>query len=708
MRLSHPTEERAHWLVDVARASGLSDLGLEARAPFSQIRAAWAEIARVSGISEEELAERVSRHFRLTRADLSTFEPQTAKLIPEKTARKHGVLPLRATDHLLVVATSDPVNMEAEQEIQFVSGRQPVFQLAAPGPLLEAIERAYSREKIVDFVLQTLAAEASQDEVQIVREGSADVGALQSGQPARSIGTLVNRILRQAVRAGASAIQVGPTGESGEVRMRLDGLDEHFMHLPTPALVRMVKRLKEMARLEVDHHARRQVGRFRATMGGDAYRFQVRVEPAGGFERVHIRVTRPDDHPDLSQMDLGPGQVAELEQLLNSDGGVVLAVVPEETGRSRMFTAMVQSLGRSGRTVFCLERRIDYDLDQVHMVEVDGEEGLGFADAMQHALEQGPDVVAIGDLSDPRAARLAFDAAARGILVLARCHGDDAIAGVARLTALGIERTRLAGGLRATVAERLLRSICPDCGRGVRVPDDIPSGERALAEVHRVTPTRVPVGCDACRGTGYRGRVPILEVIPFDGRLADLVRAGALLSDLKNAAREDAVPDLRDAGIRRVMAGDTSLREVERVLGPSLTSAGSDRRTVLVVDDTASDRLLMRTLLEEQGFEVLEAPNGVSALAKLKQSSNVALVLLDLLMPELDGHETLACIRSSIRTAGIPVIILTASEDPQLELRLLEAGADDYLCKPFEPGRLMARVRAVLRRATTTTELPAH
>jgi type IV pilus assembly protein PilB len=702
--LSYRTKDRRHWLVDVAEHAGLRDLSLRAGAPFQQIRAAWAEIARAAGISEEALAERVAQHFRLAVADLGAVEPQTAKLLPEETARKHGVLPLQASDQLLVVATSDPVSMEAEQAIQFLSGRQPVFQVAAPGRLLEAIERAYSREKIVDFVLQTLAAEAAGDDVRIVREASASVEAIEGRKPAQSIANLVHRVLRQAIRSKASGISIGRSGESGQVQLRVDGVSEHFMHLPTPALVRVVRRVKELARIDPDGRGPRE-GRFRVTVDGDTYRVRVQAEPVGSVDRLDIRITRPDAHPSLESLQLTEGDTKALQSLCGTNGGLILVAVPEGAGRSRVLTALAQTLGSQGRRVTCLETSADYDLEGTKTVQVDPEQGFGFAEALARALDEGPDVVVMSELDEASAAALAMDAAEHGTLILALCRGEDAIAGIARLTALGVDRGRIATSLRAVVAERLLRSICSACGRQVVAPDDIPSAERTLAEAYAVRPPRVPVGCGECRGTGFHGRIPILEIIPITGRFPELIRGGALLSDLKNEARSTGVRDLRDGGIARVTAGATSVREVERVLGPSLSNDGASAPgTVLIIDDTAADRLLMRTLLEQHGFEVHQASSGMAGLETLGKTAGISLVLLDLLMPGIDGRETLRRIRMSIRTAGIPVIILTASDDPKLELQLLEAGADDYLGKPFDPARLIARVRAVMRRVSGTPE----
>lgn len=697
MAISYFTSEaKRHWLSDVAEAAGLPDLRLPPRAQFAQVRAAWAEVARTSGISEDELAERVANHFRLKVADLSAAEPQTAKLIPEKLARKHGILPMQSSDQVLVVATSDPVSMEAEQDIQFLSGRQPVFQVAAPGRLLAAIDHAYSRAKIVDFVLQTLAAESGGDDVRIIQNAAS---VPSEGDQAQSIADLVKRVLRKAVVVGASEVKIDPERDAGQVRFRIDGVLEHFMHLPRPALVRVSRRMKELARLDVDERSKPQDGQFRATVGGRAHRMRVETEPSGSLERITLSVTCPDQAFDFDSIELSQAKRAELIDTLQAESGVILLAAPRRTTRERLLNASLSLMRDAGHRVATIESQLAYDLEGVDQTKVDPKRGFPASSAIAQMMEDLPNALALEPVTDPSAMSLAFEAAEKGALVIVQSEAEDFSGALAGLTELGIDRERIANTVRAVVVCRSIRRLC-DCGKSVVAPDDVPSAERALAEAYQITPVRVATGCASCRASGYRGEILVVETARMSDEMAEGLRQGALLSTLVAQIREQGDPGIRQSALARVSVGDTSLEEVERVLGPwSDVEPDPGPPTVLVVDDTASDRLLMRTLLEQKGFQVIEAAGGPQALAVLEESRDIALVVLDLLMPEMNGQETLARIRGSVATAGLPVIILTAAEDPRLEVELLEAGADDYLGKPFEPSRLSVRVRAVLRRS---------
>jgi len=688
------TEAKRHWLSDVAEAAGLAGLRLPTRATFPQIRAAWAEVARTSRVTEEELARRVAAHFRLKVAQLDTAEPQCARLLPEELARKYGVLPMQASDQVIVVATCDPVSMEAEQDIQFLSGRQPVFQVAAPGPLLEALDRAYAREKIVDFVLQTLAAEAASDDVRILPSKDTQPS---SAPQAQSIADLVKRMLRSAIQVGASAVHIDSEQDSGRVRFRVDGVLDHFMHLPSPALVRVVRRVKELGRLDVSTRTVAQEGQFRATVAGRAYRVRVDTHPAGSLERVRLTITCPVDAGRLDTLSFSKHERGTLLDALAETSGIVLVASPDRSERERVLNACTLWLRDQGRRAVLIESQLGFDLEGVEQVKVDPARGFPVAGALAATLEQPPDVIALERLDEPEAAALAIEAANRGLLVLAGVNASDLAGPLVLLEELGVDRGPLADALRAVVSVRFIRRLC-DCAKPAQAPDDLPSAERALAQAFGVAPARRSVGCDRCRGTGFRGQIPVSEILRVRPATAQSIRAGESLGAIREGG--DVGIDVRSSAHARAAGGETTLREIERVLG---SSAPEDARplptTVLIVDDVAADRLLMRTLLEQKGYRVAEATGGAQALALLEREAEISLVLLDLLMPEMSGKEALRRIRGSVRTAGLPVIVLTAAEDPLLEIQLLESGADDYLGKPFDPSRLAVRVRAVLRRA---------
>ena len=689
-----------HWLIDVADSVGLRDLQLDSGAEFPLIRAAWAEIARTAEVSEDALAERVAEHFQLEVADLSIVEPQAAKLLPEKTARKYGVLPLQSSDQMIVVATSDPVNFRAEHDIQFLSGRQPLFKVAAPGPLFEAIDAAYARSKIVDFVLQNLAAEAVRDEVEIVRDKPEET-AEDLARRTQPVANLVKRILRQAANVGATEVVVETERGAGRVRFRIDGLLEHFMHLPAPALIRVVKRLKELARLDTSLRVEAQEGQLTASVKGRRYVLRVRSEPDAGVERVSVRITDPNAAVPLDSLKLPKPERERIESLLRQDRGLITLVGPWRSGMSHLLTACARTAVSFGRSVSTVDTRVDIDLEGINQIQADPDAGFGFAPAVARALEDSPEVLVVARVPDAEAARLLIDAARSSTLVVVGLEADEPIEAIPLLTQFQIARPDIASALIGIVGHRLMRRLCPACSREVTDPNLIPVTERALAKAYGVTPARLAVGCSRCRNTGFRGRLLATSTLQVSPEVANLIAGGGLASEIERVAMTD-VESLAQACLSRVEEGETLLQEMERVL-PSRSSdeAGPDRDApkILVVDDSAEIGELIDGVLTGKGFKVAHVHDGAEAINRLEVEDDTSLVLLDLQMPGLNGRQVLNRIRGNLRTAGLPVIILTAEDDPDVELDLLEAGADDYLRKPVDPSRLAVRVRAVLRRA---------
>jgi type IV pilus assembly protein PilB len=246
-----------------------------------------------------------------------------------------------------------------------------------------------------------------------------------------------------------------------------------------------------------------------------------------------------------------------------------------------------------------------------------------------------------------------------------------------------------------------------------------------LVEEYGIEPVIRPAGCDECGQTGYRGRIPLVEVLPVTPRVKEAIFGAASAAELETIARDEGVRSLRDVGIARVQSGETTLQELERVLGDvkkGTEERGSDRVTdsvgfsgpglasvepeeeegpppILIVDDDGANRTIAKALLESEGHKVVEAQDGVEAVEILDSGTSFSLVVLDLDMPRMGGAEVLESIRANMATVGLPVIVLTGSTDPEAELELMEAGADDYLRKPFDPRRFMIRIKAALRRA---------
>jgi CheY-like chemotaxis protein len=336
-------------------------------------------------------------------------------------------------------------------------------------------------------------------------------------------------------------------------------------------------------------------------------------------------------------------------------------------------------------------------------------------------LRQDPDIVLVGEIRDLETATIAVQAGFSGHFVLSTLHTNDAASAVVRLRDMGIDAFKIAAVLKGVVAQRLVRRLCEHCAETVPV-ELLPAEARPPAG--REVRARRATGCRNCGGRGYRGRVAILEIMPVDESVARLIDAGALPEALATAARKIGMRSLWESGLERVWAGVTSLDELTRVLGerageesadevalPVVPPAGpavsapetplaqvaTEGGRVLIADDDPQMRRLIRIVLQREGFEVLEANDGLDALELIEQGL-VDLVILDVDMPRLNGLGVLEEIRAQMRTASLPVIVLTALQD-DTEEKALDLGAQDYLTKPVQTRSLVARVRAVLKRA---------
>jgi CheY-like chemotaxis protein len=319
-------------------------------------------------------------------------------------------------------------------------------------------------------------------------------------------------------------------------------------------------------------------------------------------------------------------------------------------------------------------------------------------------LRQDPDVVFVGEIRDAETAEIAVQASMTGHLVLATLHTNDAVGAIPRLLDLGLTGVSIAACLRGVVAQRLIRRVCPNCHQIIGPADELTPRELELMSRYGVRPTVRAVGCKKCSSSGYRGRLALSEVLVSTPTFLDAVARASTPSVLQTLAMTGGMRPIRDVALDAVRGGITTIEEVERVVGelaaPAPTApAEAAVPQVLVVDDDPIIRRLARTLLEKVPFRVSEADDGPVALAMLEASADCALMILDLDMPAMGGRDVLVRLRSNPATSALPVIVLTGSESRDDEAALMDAGADDYIKKPIDPSRFVARVRALLRRS---------
>ena len=690
-----------HWLVRIAERAGLGAserIDVPAGAP---IQDAWSVVIRGYHIDEPELARLVASYYRLEVASFKTADPNAALLLPEAMCRKHHIFPLYDDDRHVAIATCDPTDVEMERAVGFSTGKTAMFQVASPNMIQDALDGRFSPERQVESLLGSLEAEMDEaDAVKLVEEMGPEAVS-EDDIRATPVVKLTNLIITDGIAQGASDIHIEPGRKIGSVRYRVDGVLRKHMDLPMSALNRVISRIKILSKLDIADRLRPQDGKARVRIRNLHYDLRVSTLPAAGSEKCVIRILDSSASLTLDDLDLPGEELERLRSLLTHRDGVVVITGPTGSGKTTTLYGALRELADGKINIMTVEDPIEYDLPAITQTQVETKQGMTFGGALRAILRQDPDVILIGEIRDQETVHVAAQAAMTGHLVLATVHANDAVSAVGRMADMGLPHPTIAQTLRGALAQRLLRRVCSTCAepvRGALTPD-----EQRLTERHGIEPVVRAVGCSECGFSGYRGRIPIVEVMVAGPRFAAAVEQRKSHATLQRVAQQGGMRDMHAVALDSVRLGKTTLVEVERVLGQAIDDEGEEEVAgppkLLVVDDDADARLLVRTLMEKEGFVVSEAKDGYEALDILKVDPEFQVVILDLLMPGMNGREVLQQIRSSVDTAALPVLIRTGTGTERDETELLMAGADDFIPKTADPERLLARVRAVLRRS---------
>lgn len=727
-----------HWMQRVAGREGFdgaADLVIPAHASIKEV---WRTTQEHCGVDAEKLAAAVARSFKVQVADFTLVEPTAAKLLTANIARKFQVFPLRDTDRYLVVAIADPTNVHAEQEVGFASGRTPQLRIAPPDAIEKAIDAAYSPDKAAESLLEGVS-ESVDDLVEVV--GVTDEPEEISAEETASgpVVRLTNLILLEAIDRGASDIHIQPTATGGVVRYRVDGILRSGMQMPTQVLTRVVSRIKVMSRLDIADRLRPQDGRARLVIEGKKFDLRISTVPTRRAEKVVVRVLSPLQSGSMEDTGMPVREVERLRQVLQNRDGIVVVTGPTGSGKTTTMYAALREIATEDVNIMTVEDPVEYELPGLTQIQVEHRQNVTFASALRAILRQDPDVIFVGEVRDLETAEMAAQSSLTGHLVLATLHTNDAVGAIRRFADLGLDSATIADSLRASLAQRLLRRVCPDCVQPVS--DPLTSVERHLEKRFGVRPTVRAVGCDACAQHGYRGRLPVTELFLTSPAVQRLILEEAPPYLVQEQVRAEGMRTLLESALQRVRDGETTLEEVARVVGDDASTTGEsasaavatermpappppapslDRHAgepgirvapppeledgegpprIMVVDDDGATRNIARGLLEKEGFAVAEAADGSEALVFLARGESFDLMVLDLDMPMLGGREVLRAVRASVSTAGLPVVVLTGTKDPGAEVEVMEQGADDYIRKPIDPPRFLTRVKAALRRA---------
>lgn len=494
--------------------------------------------------------------------NLETLDPHWTQRLPYHYAKRHGVISACQVNGGLEIWARPGVASQVLLELQR-SLQRPLHVRELNAEAFEAaLNRAYERGmshamQIVDGLDEDLdLAELTQNLPQ-----TADLLENEDDAP---IVRLINALLTQAVREGASDIHIEPFETRSVVRFRLDGVLRDILEPPKVLHGVLISRIKIMARLDIAEKRMPQDGRINLRLAGRPVDVRVSTLPTGHGERAVLRLLdKQAGRLDLTGLGMSDATLATLTEIIEQPHGIILVTGPTGSGKTTTLYAALSKLDTARHNIMTVEDPIEYDLDGIGQTQVNSKIELSFARALRAILRQDPDIIMIGEIRDLETAQIAVQASLTGHLVLATLHTNDAAGAVTRLVDMGVEPFLTASSLIGVLAQRLVRRLCREC----RKPHDADVAERGLLGVTKGKAVTIyaPVGCDACAHTGYQGRTGVYELLRVDDGLRSLIHDNAAESRLREHARAAGMQSLRQDGIRWVLSGDTSLEEVLRV-----------------------------------------------------------------------------------------------------------------------------------------------
>jgi type IV pilus assembly protein PilB len=531
-------------------------------------------LVKMGFLSDEDVTNFLSRQYGVPAINLSYFEidPAVVKLIPYETAKRYQILPLSRVGASLTIAMVDPTNVFAMDDIKFMTGFNIEPVVASESSIIEGIDKAYgtSKEAELEQVMQSMndAGEAADVEVQS-EEQELELKELEKAADEAPIVKLVNLVLTDAVKRGASDIHMEPYEKEFRVRFRIDGVLQLIMNPPLKLKDAITSRLKIMAKLDISEKRLPQDGRIMLKMqiGGKKKQLDFRVStlPTLWGEKIVLRLLDKENlRLDMTKLGFEQVSLDKFQKAILKPYGMVLVTGPTGSGKTNTLYSSISQLNQPDTNIMTAEDPVEFQLGGVNQVQMKEQIGLNFAAALRSFLRQDPNIILVGEIRDFETAEIAIKAALTGHLVLSTLHTNGAPETITRLMNMGIEPFMVATSVHLICAQRLIRRVCKDCAEPVEMPQQALIDEGFTPEEAKTVQIMKGKGCATCNKTGYKGRTGLYEVMEVDDEIRELILVGASSLELKKKAIERGMVTLRRSGLTKVALGWTTLEEVAR------------------------------------------------------------------------------------------------------------------------------------------------
>jgi type IV pilus assembly protein PilB len=525
-----------------------------------------ATLAKLGYISDGEITNFLSAQYRVPAVNLDEYEidQEVLKLVSREVCDKHKIIPVSRAGSALIMAMADPTNLHAIDDIKFLTGFNVEPVVASETAIQAAVERYYQSGPSYEEVM----AGFDEEEIEFGGEGEElNLMELEKASEDAPVVRLVNMVLLNAIKKGASDIHVEPYEKKLRIRYRIDGVLIDEMAPPLKLKNAIASRLKIMSQLDIAERRLPQDGRIKLKLGkGREMDFRVSVLPTLWGEKIVMRLLDKSNlQLDMAKLGFDQKPLDDFLWAIHQPWGMVLVTGPTGSGKTTTLYSALADLNKPSANICTAEDPVEYNLHGINQVQMHDEIGLNFAMSLRAFLRQDPDIIMVGEIRDFETAEIAVKAALTGHLVLSTLHTNDAPATISRLLNMGVEPFLITASVNLVLAQRLARKNCADCKAEIQLDRQALVDLGFTEEQMNGAKLMKGAGCRTCNGTGYKGRVALYEVMRFTDQLKEMVLQGASTAELKAAAIKQGMSTLRMSGIRKVMSGMTSTEEILRV-----------------------------------------------------------------------------------------------------------------------------------------------
>ncbi len=529
-------------------------------------------LTKMGFITDDDITGVLSRQYGVPSINLKYYEidPNVIRLIPQDTALRYQVVPLSRVGSVLTIAMTDPTNVFAMDDVKFMTGFNVEPVVASESAIADAISRFYGGSHSNGEELTNLMRDLVDEELELASdETELDAASLEKAAEEAPIIKLVNLILTDSVKRGASDIHLEPYETELRVRFRIDGMLQTVMTPPLKVKDAITSRMKIMAKLDIAEKRLPQDGRIMIKYKAEGKKkeldFRVSTVPTLYGEKIVLRLLDKENlRLDMTKLGFEQESLTKFERSILKPYGMVLVTGPTGSGKTNTLYSSVARLNQVDTNIMTAEDPVEFQLGGINQVQMKEQIGLNFAAALRAFLRQDPNIILVGEIRDFETAEIAVKAALTGHLVLSTLHTNDAPSTISRLMNMGIEPFLVATSVNLICAQRLVRRICSNCKEEVEVPPQVLIDAGFSEEELKTTKIYHGKGCNICNKGGYKGRTGLYEVMEINDELRELILVGASALELKKKAVEQGMLTLRRSGLVKIAAGLTTMDEVLR------------------------------------------------------------------------------------------------------------------------------------------------